>query len=202
MARGNADLPPKMQLRQKTSESQRHPGRVTDYDWEDDPASTVTIGEKVEERAQKKVEKEKVDKARKNAQSKLAAIEDRLRREDVDRELTANHPPVAVTPKPKAQPKPANIPEQTPTAGAKLKAQAKTAQIPSEQTAAAKPGTKASHPKTSQTPTPAPKTPAPAPKPAAPVSAKPSAAKTTKTRETAVINSESRARRSTTASQI
>ncbi|KAF9035694.1 hypothetical protein BDZ89DRAFT_1036155 [Hymenopellis radicata] len=97
------ELPPKMQLRKK-QESQLHPGRVADYDIQDDPQSTKTIGDKLGERAEKKVEKDRVDATRKIAAVKLAAIEDAQRREDVDRTLTANHPPPAATPKPSKQP--------------------------------------------------------------------------------------------------
>lgn len=92
-----------MQLRKK-QESQLHPGRVADYDIQDDPQSMKTIGDKLGERAEKKVEKARVDATRKIAAIKLAAIEDVQRREDVDRVLTANHPPPAATPKPSKQP--------------------------------------------------------------------------------------------------
>ncbi|KAF8894283.1 hypothetical protein CPB85DRAFT_1440512 [Mucidula mucida] len=82
------ELPPKMQLHKK-QESQLYPGCVANYNIQDDPQSTKTIGDKLGEHAEKKVEK---------------AVWTPHRHKDVDRMLTANHPPPAAIPKPSKQP--------------------------------------------------------------------------------------------------
>ncbi len=71
------------------SNKERHPGTVDDWK---DPDDVETLGEKIKKRAQKKVDSAKLQVQRDKAKVDVAILEDALRREDVARDLTANHP--------------------------------------------------------------------------------------------------------------
>ncbi|KAK0445689.1 uncharacterized protein EV420DRAFT_1717449 [Desarmillaria tabescens] len=76
-----------MQLRNGNKDS--HPGTVDDWENEDD---VETVGEKLKKQAQKKADSTKLQVQRDKAKVDVAILEDTLRREDVARELTVNHP--------------------------------------------------------------------------------------------------------------
>ncbi len=76
-----------MQLR--NSNKDIHPGTVDDWEKVDD---VETVGEKLKRQAQKKADSAKLQIQRDKAKVDVAILEDTLHREDVARELTANHP--------------------------------------------------------------------------------------------------------------
>ncbi|PBL04024.1 hypothetical protein ARMGADRAFT_1070516 [Armillaria gallica] len=80
-------LPPSMQL--CTSNRGQHPDVVDN--WEN-PDDMEPIGQKILKRAQKKQEQVQVQEQRDKEKVNIADIEDKLRHEDVQCALTANHP--------------------------------------------------------------------------------------------------------------
>lgn len=91
------NIPLTAKMRTRSSNANKHPGLRPGLSPEPGeaplPPPSPSAEEKKDEQDQKAAESRVAAKHRQRAQAGVAAIEDSLRREDVDRELLANHPP-------------------------------------------------------------------------------------------------------------